>query len=52
MTEKLKIFAATVEDTARAQIDEMNECEAYRDCTVCQGTVPWQVLASLMAFIR
>ena len=34
MTEKLKIFAATVEDTARAQIDEMNECEAYRDCTV------------------
>ena len=34
MTEKLKIFAATVEDTARAQIDEMNECEAYKDCTV------------------
>ena len=34
MTEKLKIFATTVEDTARAQIDEMNECEAYRDCTV------------------
>ena len=34
MTEKLKIFATTVEDTARAQIDEMNECEAYKDCTV------------------
>ena len=34
MTKKLKIFATTVEDTARAQIDEMNECEAYRDCTV------------------
>ena len=34
MNEKLKIFATTVEDTARAQIDEMNECEAYRDCTV------------------
>ena len=34
MNEKLKIFAATVEDTARAQIDEMNECEAYKDCTV------------------
>lgn len=34
MNEKLKIFAATVEETARAQINEMNECEAYRDCTV------------------
>lgn len=34
MNEKLKIFATTVEDTARAQIDEMNECEAYKDCTV------------------
>ena len=34
MTEKLKIFATTVEDTARAQINEMNECEAYKDCTV------------------
>lgn len=34
MTEKLKIFATTVEDTARAQIDEMNDCEAYKDCTV------------------
>ena len=34
MTEKLKIFAATVEDTARAQIDEMNDCEAYKDCAV------------------
>ena len=34
MTEKLKIFATTVEDTALAQIDEMNECEAYKDCTV------------------
>ena len=34
MNEKLKIFATTVEDTARAQIDEMNECEAYGDCTV------------------
>lgn len=32
--EKLKIFAATVEDTAQQQIREMNRCEAYSDCIV------------------
>ena len=32
--DKLKIFARTVEESAAEQIKEMNECEAYRDCTV------------------
>ena len=32
--EKLKVFAKTVEESAEAQIREMNECEAYKDCTV------------------
>lgn len=32
--ERLKVFASTVEDTARSQIDEMSKCEAYKDCTV------------------
>ncbi len=32
--DKLKIFARTVEDKAEAQIKQMNECEAYGDCTV------------------
>ena len=28
------MYAKTVEDTAAAQIREMSECEAYKDCTV------------------
>lgn len=32
--EKLKIFATTLEESAAAQIDEMNRCEAYSDCCV------------------
>ena len=32
--DKLKIFARTVEESAAEQIREMNECEAYKDCTV------------------
>ena len=32
--EQLKIYAATVEDTAQAQIKEMSECDAYKDCMV------------------
>ena len=32
--EKLKIYAKTLEDSAAAQVKEMNECEAYGDCTV------------------
>ena len=34
ITEKVKVYAKTVEDTAAAQIKEMSECEAYKDCTV------------------
>ena len=34
ITEKVKVYAKTVEDTAAAQIREMSECEAYKDCTV------------------
>jgi len=32
--EKLKVFAKTVEESADAQIKEMNDCEAYKDCAV------------------
>lgn len=32
--EKLKIYAATLEETAERQIKEMSECDAYGDCTV------------------
>ena len=32
--DKLKIYAATLEDTAARQINEMNESEAYGDCLV------------------
>ena len=34
ITEQLKIFARTVEDTAKAQIERMATSEAYGDCTV------------------
>jgi RNA-splicing ligase RtcB len=34
ITEKVKVYAKTVEDTAATQIKEMSECEAYKDCTV------------------
>ena len=34
MSTKLKVFATTVEETAEAQIKQMNECEAYGDCKV------------------
>jgi len=34
MNTKLKVFATTVEETAKAQIEQMNECEAYGDCKV------------------
>lgn len=32
--EKIKIFAKTIEETAIAQINAMNECEAYSKCMV------------------
>ena len=32
--DKLKIFARTVEQSAKKQIEEMNACEAYRDCII------------------
>ena len=32
--EQLKIFARTVEDTAKAQIERMATSEAYGGCTV------------------
>ena len=32
--EKLKVYARTVEDAAAQQIESMNECEAYKDCTI------------------
>lgn len=32
--EKLKVYAQTVEDEAVQQIKQMNESEAYKDCTV------------------
>ena len=32
--EQLKIYAATVEESAAAQIKEMSECDAYKDCMV------------------
>lgn len=32
--EKLKIFAKTVEEVALKQIQQMSECEAYRECMV------------------
>ncbi len=34
ITEKVKVYAKTVEDTAAKQIKEMCECDAYKDCTV------------------
>ena len=32
--EKCKIYARTVEESAAQQIQEMNKCEAYKDCIV------------------
>lgn len=32
--QQLKIYAKTVEDTAAAEIKEMSECDAYKDCMV------------------
>lgn len=32
--EKLKVYAQTIEDEAVQQIQQMNESEAYKDCTV------------------
>lgn len=32
--EKLKVYAQTIEEEAVQQIDKMNECAAYKDCTV------------------
>ena len=32
--EKLKIYAQTIEDEAVQQVNKMNECAAYKDCTV------------------
>lgn len=33
-TEKIKIFAKTVEEEALSQIQKMSECEAYKDCKI------------------
>lgn len=33
-TEKIKIFAKTVEKEAISQIQKMSECEAYKDCKI------------------
>lgn len=33
-TEKIKIFAKTVEEEAISQIQKMSECEAYKDCKI------------------
>lgn len=32
--EQLKIYAATLEESARQQIDDMSKCEAYKDCII------------------
>ena len=32
--DRLKIYAATLEETAERQIKEMSECDAYGDCMV------------------
>lgn len=32
--EQLKIYAATLEESARQQIDDMSRSEAYKDCTI------------------
>lgn len=32
--EQLKIYAATLEESAQQQIDNMCRCEAYKDCTI------------------
>lgn len=34
MQTKLKVFAKTIEESADEQIRELNECEAYRECTI------------------
>jgi len=32
--DRVKIFATTLEDVARKQVEDMSQCEAYKDCTV------------------
>ena len=32
--EQLKIYAATLEESAQQQIDDMSRSEAYKDCTI------------------